>query len=144
MVSAATSRRDAAPTPHLRAVPLAFVPVCRPRRPPPEVGRNPRPCSSRGCSRPATRRSPRPRTARAVTAGRALLQSGGPSASSRPRALYHDRGITPSSPSVGPFPYLSARPSSSRRPTLLPPFPRAAVAAAGKPSPCIASGPLRA
>jgi hypothetical protein len=63
MVSATTSRRDAAPTPHPRATPLAFAPVRRPRHPPPEAGRNSRPCSSRGLLRPATRRSRCPRHA---------------------------------------------------------------------------------
>jgi hypothetical protein len=72
-------------------------------------------------------------TTRAVPAGRALLRAGGPSVTPRPRASYYGRGITLSSPLVGlPPPYLSARPSFSRRPTSLPPFHRAAVAAAWK------------
>jgi hypothetical protein len=58
--------------------------------------------------------------------------------------LYHGGSITPSSPPAGPFPYLRARPASPRRPTSLPPFSRGAVAAAGKPPPCFASGPPRA
>jgi hypothetical protein len=126
MGSAMTSHRDLAPTPHPRAAPSAFAAVRCPRHPPPEADGNPRPCSSRGRTR--ARESVCP-----------LLWSGGPSATSVPRASYYDRGITPSSPLVGLFPYLSARPSSSRRPTSLPPFHSAAMAAAGKPSPCIAS-----
>jgi hypothetical protein len=89
-------------------------------------------------------RATRWRTTHVVPAGRALLRSSGPSATSRPRAPYHGRSIMPSSPPAGPFPYLRARPSSSRRPTSLLPFSRAAVAAAGKPLPCIASGPPHA
>jgi hypothetical protein len=49
----------------------------------------------------------RRRTAHAVPAGRAPLRSGGPSATFRPRAPYHGRSITPSSPPAGPVPYLS-------------------------------------
>jgi hypothetical protein len=148
MASVAISRRDAAPTPHPRPVPSMFAPVRRLRHPSPEAGRNPRLCSFRGRPRPrrvgVRARATRWCTAGAMLAGHALLRSGGPAVTSHPCAPYHGRGITPSSPLVGSFPYLRARPSSSRRPTSLPPFSRAVVAAAGKPSPCIVSEPPRA
>jgi hypothetical protein len=143
-------RRRAA-TPHLRRTRAPC-----PRRSRPCAARgvlHPRPATTPGCAASEAARAlrragvharaMRRRAVRAVPAGRALLRSGGPSATSCPCASYHGRGITPSSPSVGSFPYLSARPSSSCRPTSLPQFPRAAVAAAGKPPPCIASGPPR-
>jgi hypothetical protein len=127
------------------------APRCRTPTPCPRRTRAPHPrrsrtCAARGVLRPrpvaapgraapeaarASRRTGvRARTTRAVPAGRALLRSDGPSATPHPRASYYGRGITLSSPLVGPPPYLSARPSFSRRLTSLPPFHRVVVAAA--------------
>jgi hypothetical protein len=132
---------------------------CRPRRravmPRPRHTRAPRPWRSHPCAargilrlRPAATqgraapeascaprragvgaRATRRRTTRALPTGRALLRSGGPSATSRPRASYYGRGITPSSPLVGP-PIFKCSPLLLAPPTSLPPFHRAAVAAA--------------
>jgi hypothetical protein len=83
------------------------------RAPRPRVARRP---SARGQPQPPGRaaseaaraRATRRRTVRVVPAGRAPFCSGGPSATSHPRAPYHGRIITLSSPLAGPVPYLNA------------------------------------
>jgi hypothetical protein len=140
-----TLRRDVTPRRHARAPrPLAFAPVHYPRRPSPEAARRPKPCSSLGRSRPATRRSPCPRHAPACHPRHAgqtrTAWSGGPSMASRPRASYYGQSITPSSPLVGPLlfkrlPFLLAppdpAPAAPPRPSWPPP---------SKPPPCSSLG----
>jgi hypothetical protein len=109
-------RRDAA------SAPSAFVPVRCTRRPSPEAGCRPRLCSTQGRPRHATHRSPCPR--HAPCGLDAPLRSGGPSATPPSCVILrpgHHAVVT-----VGrAVPYLSALPSSSRRPTPRPPLHRA-------------------
>jgi hypothetical protein len=125
-----------------RAAPLVFAPVRHPRRPSPEVGRSPRPCSSRGRPCPATCRSPRPCHAPARHARRAGLTR--PPSVRRsvrdphPRAPYYGRGITPSSPWSGrPLykhsPFLLAPPNPAPAAPPCHPCHRRSVAFPGRP-----------
>jgi hypothetical protein len=106
-------------------MPSVFAPVRRPRRPPPEAGRNPRSCSFRGHTRPTTRRSPR---APRAGAPRALCRTRPPSARQSVRDLPPSCAVPRSGHhavvTIGrAVPLFKRSPSSSRRPTSLLSFP---------------------
>jgi hypothetical protein len=122
-------RRDVAPRRCARdhaPRPSTSAPVLRPRRPSPEAARRPKTHSSLGRPRPATRRSlrSRRRATRAVQAGRVPL---GLAVRPRPPALVRrtKAGTSRRRHCWSSRPYLSARLSSSRRPTPLSPLHRA-------------------